>query len=121
MGLGDGSVGEVLACKCRDLRAQSQNPCEKLGVKVCKRQLLGSRDWRVPGLTGRQSLLAMGSRLVRGRNKVDQVSSCQCIHTLTHMMHPCKYTRTHKGNGLLTKREGQKGCGLATVPLKSGT
>lgn len=41
------------------------NPCEKPGAEVCKHQLSGSGDWWGPGLTGRQSHLAMGSRLVR--------------------------------------------------------
>lgn len=50
------------------------NPCEKPGAEVCKRQLSGRRDWGRPGLTGCQSHLVMGSRLVREINKVDPVS-----------------------------------------------
>lgn len=74
----------------------------------------------------------MRSRLVRERNKVDPVSwgpplemtlwaPPASAYTLSHLMHQCKHTYTHKGNDLLTKREEHKGCGLATVLLKSGT
>lgn len=74
VGLGDSSAGKVLACKCKRRDLSPLNPCEKPGAEVCKRQLSGSGDWWGPGLTGRQSYLAMGSRLVRERNKVDPVS-----------------------------------------------